>query len=303
MKKLIILFFFLLALKPNNAYAVPLDISLSPALITIKTDGKDESTPKIYIQNKTTHNVSYDISLVPFQPSTLKNGEPILQDSIDKDYNDLFQNIIIIDDNSPVTKVDLAPQQKKVIKLALDLPTTLKKRDYYFSVIFTSSAENKIENSTATNINQALGVNILLSYGQQGQIQGEIKEFSASSFVNKGPVSFKIDLKNNSNNFVTASGNILIKNMFGQAVGNFDLKPTNVLANSQRIIENSVWNEKFLLGLYSAKVEISLSPSGPILTKQINFFAFPLEYIVFLIIIVSFIYYVRLRLKKKQTEN
>lgn len=303
MKKLILLLLVTLMLKPGSAFATPLDVSISPALITIKTDGKDELTPKIYIQNKTAQNISYNISLIPFQPSALKNGEPVLQDVVEKDYGSLFQNIIILDDNTSVTKVDLAPQQKKTIKLVINIPPSLKDKDYYFSVVFTSSAQDKIENSTTVNISQALGVNVLLSLGDQSQPQGEIKEFSAPSFVDKDPVSFRIDVKNNSNNFITAQGNILVKNMFGQTIGSFSFKPTNVLANSERMIENTSWNEKILFGFYRAKAEVSLSSSGPILIKETKFFAFPFKYLLLALTLFLFFLYLRLRIIKKRFNN
>lgn len=303
MKKLAILLLFLFIFKPDSAHALPLEISLTPALITIKADGTDVINPKIYIHNKTNHNISYGISLVPFQPSAQKNGEPVLQDSIGKDYSKLFQYITIHDENTNVTKIDLAPQQKKTINLVLDIPPSLKNQDYYFSVVFTSQESDKKDNSTTTSITQASAVNILLSMGTRSEPQGEIKEFSAPNFKDKGPVSFKIDVINNSNNFLEASGNVKIINMFGQIVGNFDLEPTNILANSGRIIDNSIWNEKFLLGFYTAKTEIALSPSGPILNAETKFFAFPIKYSVFIFIFLLFIIYIALQVKKRRTLN
>lgn len=299
MKKLLFLILFFLIIHPTNAFADQLGISISPALITIKTDGKNEVNREINITNKTNHNVSYGITLVPFQASQLKNGEPSLKNKIDQDYNKLFQSTAITDDDITITKVDLAPQEVKTLKLTLN-SSGLTNKDYYFSVIFTSISNDEAEDTTRTSINQAFGINVLLSYGSGNMPNGAITNFSTSKIVGNGPVKFNVDIKNNSNSFMSPSGEIRIKNMFGQTIGKVDLMPINVLAGSERTFQNTLWNEKFLLGFYNAKVQISLSPTGPVLEKELNFVAFPIKYLVQTLIAGIIIAYLLIRLIKRR---
>ena len=119
-------------------------------------------------------------------------------------------------------------------------------------------------------------------------------------------------------------GEILIKNMFGQSIGKLDLMSVNILSDSIRAIPNTVyiqelrdsnaksdlnfqspkvlWKEDFLLGFYTATLNINLSDEGPNFTKSIHFFAFPLMgLIVIVIVLISTIVVVnrvRNRMKK-----
>lgn len=302
MKKLIILLLFLAIYKPPVAFASSLDFSLSPSLITIKTNGPEEIVKEVRIKNYSDHNVSYSIAIIPFTPSPLGNGEPIFQDKVDQEYNTLFQNIDLIQDGLPIDKVDLAPNQEKVLKLILNPQSTIPDKDYYFSVVFTSKAD-ETKDTSAVRIEQAGAINVLFSYGAQSAPEGIIKEFSAPSLTNKGPVRFKITVKNTSHNFINAKGNIRIINMFGQTVGSFELEPANILSNSERVFDNSIWNEKFLLGFYSVEAQVSLSPSGPLLTKELKFFAFPTQLLMLAIFVGLFMLYLGFRINKKRSRS
>jgi len=285
---------------PSIASASQLGTSISPAVITINARDSQQSAD-IFVENKTSQKVSYSILLVPFTSSG-GNGEPILQKTIDRDYSNLFKNVVILDGNAPTTIITLAPQQKKTLKLVINLPNDLKKRDYYFSIIFTSNASEKIENSASVSIRQALGVNVLLSLGKNAQTQGEIKEFSTSNFVASEPVNFKLNVANQSQNFTTVTGNINIKNMFGQTIGSFDIEKTNILGNSERTIP-AAWNEKLLLGKYTAKVEVSLSPQGPVVTNEATFIAFPYEYLILGLFLLLILYYLRSRMTSRSSSS
>ena len=82
---------------------------------------------------------------------------------------------------------------------------------------------------------------------------------------------------------------------WGQVVGNIEFGPVNILASSNRYITNSdengsepklIWNEKFLLGIYKAEVNVALTDKGPLLKDSITFFAFPLELVLGIIVVI-----------------
>jgi hypothetical protein len=101
--------------------------------------------------------------------------------------------------------------------------------------------------------------------------------------------------------------------MFGQAVGQVKTVPVNVLSQSKRYIPSSakdqggkpqvVWNTQFLLGFYKATATLSLSDQGPVVTKTTGFFAFPVEGIlgIAILIILSVGIYKRVKAKRKET--
>jgi hypothetical protein len=133
--------------------------------------------------------------------------------------------------------------------------------------------------------------------------QGKIEEFSTPFFVSKGPIPFTLRVKNSSDHFVTPKGNIVINNMFGQTIGKINLLSVNVLSNTVRRIPDSlqtnpteaIWPEKFLVGPYTATLTLALSDNGPLFTKELVFFAFPLEYLAAIILIICLIIFIAIR--------
>jgi len=134
---------------------------------------------------------------------------------------------------------------------------------------------------------------------------------SSPFFVTKGPVSFKVRVENQSPFFITTEGNILIKNVFGQTIGNLELLPLNILGKSARFLGNkdgldrnleapsAFWSEKFLLGIYTADLTVTLSEQGPILHDRHTFIAIPLEIILGFLITVFVVLFIYRRVKKK----
>ncbi len=99
--------------------------------------------------------------------------------------------------------------------------------------------------------------------------------------------------------------------MFGQNIGKVSLLPVNILSNSQRIIPDTdfpqrkdlkptaLWSEKFLIGPYTANLNLKLTDQGPVLSRSITFFAFPLTYIIAIFIIFIITVFIILRVKSK----
>ncbi|MEK9178745.1 MAG: hypothetical protein AAB801_03125, partial [Patescibacteria group bacterium] len=184
--------------------------------------------------------------------------------------------------------------------------------DYYFSVQFiskTSINPNESESYAAGGI----ATNVLLSVGEKDLPKGRVIDFSAPFFVTKGPVSFKVKVENQSPFFITMEGQILIKNVFGQTIGNLELLPLNVLGSSQRFLGNkegldknldvpiALWNEKFLLGIYTADLTVTLSEAGPILRDRHTFIAIPLEIILGFLITAAVVVFIYRRVKKRMS--
>lgn len=291
--------FFLITLIfifPAEAFANPLGITASPAVSSIRTQPGRTETATLNLENKTDQTISYVITMVPFKGGGL-DGEPILVNP-DSSYQKLFSGIYILENGSPTKNVSLGPRQKKSISLVLDLPGNLEEKDYYFSVIFTSESNDKPEDSTSVSIDQAIGINVLLSVGAISSPSGDIKELITSKFVDKGPINLDLVVKNSSQNFTTARGNVLIVNMFGQDVGSIELEKTNILANSERLISAN-WKEEFLLGKYKAIAEVALSAEGPVITKEITFYAFPTKSLILVVGALFMTYYLKKRLEKK----
>lgn len=300
---------FLLSASP--AFADDLSVGIFPPIIQINATIPADIKSPITIQNFTNNALDLNVLFRSFKSSSTENGQVqfLPSGTVTGEDKDIFQKIEILNGSSALSRITLSPKQTKKLTLHIRLPKDEPASEYYFSILFVS----KSETTSGQNLAQASGgiaSNVLLSIGPNGPTTGSISEFSTSSFVSHGPVPFAIKVKNTSPHFVTIKGNLVIKNIFGQIVGNINLLPVNVLANSQRQIpskdsvsniddERIFWSEKILLGFYNADLTIALSDQGPILRKHLSFFAFPIEGLIGLIISIVIVVIARKRMSEK----
>ena len=221
------------------AHAAGLSLGIFPPILQIQATPPTEIKSKILIENLGDDPVDLKIGLKPFIASDKENG----QVNYSSDYNladpFIFDKMQILDGNSSIDSITLAPGQKKELTLEIALPQNEILGDYYFSIIFIS-ANTPTANSNISGAAAGIATNVLLSIGPKGPTQGNIEEFSAPVFKTHGPVPFTVRIRNTSDHFITTKGDIVIKNMFGQSVGKVDLLPVNILSQSVRSIPDSL---------------------------------------------------------------
>ena len=305
-----------------RARAEELYLGISPPLLIIEADPPASilSTP-ITVQNLSNEPVVVGVIIRPFTAKDTEDGQiEFLPDGDpfpgpDKKLNEKIQ---LLEDNNPIDSMLLAPQQERVVKLKIDIPADEPAADYSFSLVFVSG-QGQTQGSGA-GVAGGIATNVLLSIGPKGETKGVIEEFSTPIFAQRGPVSFTVRVKNTSNHTIAPNGGILLTNMFGQTIGKVELLPVNILPDTIRAmpdnefsdegikrysnttkngIPTAVWGETFLLGPYSAKLSVALSDKGPIVTKTIHFFAFPLEGLFTLVLIVGITTLVVIRVRKR----
>ena len=297
----------------RDASAQALSISIDPPIIQIEATAPSLIKTPITIQNNSDQNVTYSIFLTPFKAGSTNNGQPEFDNNLVDEYKNIFGRTKILDESRSLTELSLAPKQKKELILSISVAKGEPPKDYYFSVIFVSQGLDGSNSDTGVGARAGIGANILLSIGPKSETQGYIQEFSAPKFVSSGPIKFKLNVTNTSKHYVTTNGNLVIKNLFGQVVGNIDLVPANILAGSTRLIESSDnqntveprinWNEKFLLGLYKADLTIALSDQGPLLKKSLYFIAFPAQAFVFILLAIILLIGIIKRARTKSEED
>lgn len=299
-------------------------LSIDPPVTALNIIPPAVATIPLSIQNKDESEITLRIQLKPFKANG-ENGE--LEYS--NDVLEIFKNIQILDTGMPVETITLGPKQSKKINLSINVPQDVALIDYYFSVIFISTDMPTI-NSTSSINRIGIASNVLLSIGSLNPPKAVLTEFSTKTFFNSGPVPFTVRIRNLDTHFIRPKGEIIIKNLFGQAIGKINLTSTNILSDSIRAIPNDVymqelrsrdnlskktensydfkypialWKENFLLGSYTATLNISMSNQGPIITKSIYFLAFPIQAIAISIAIIIAITIIALRIRKYTKKN
>jgi hypothetical protein len=296
-----------LLLNLKSSYAQEFSTGINPPILQIEAETPSNVKAPITLQNLSTQPVTYSIFLRPFKPNSEKNGEPNYDPSLNSSYQDFFEHVSLQADSKTITELTLSPGESKDLTLRISLPEGFKSSDYYFTIVFLSD-DTKTETGTSTAGSRgAVGTNVLLSVGSKSNPQGRISAFSAPKFVTHGPVPFTLEIANHNDYFISSKGNLVVKNMFNQPVGNLDFGPVNILANSNRLIGNNnneenpvlYWNEKFPIGIYRAQVNVALSDQGPLLTKTITFVAFPIQAFAVIIILALMSSWLIRRARKK----
>lgn len=315
-------FYFLFSAGASRAQSI--DLGIYPPVFQVDVTPPADIKVPFFLNNFTDQSVDLILSFKPFEPSSEENGQISFLEINDFADPFIFQKIIVLEDGIPVNSITLAPKQEKQLVLEFKMPSNQQKGDYYFSLI-AATGNQPIDNSNLSAATGAVAANVLLSVGPQGKTQAILENFSAPLFSTRGPLPFTVRLRNTSDHFIAPKGDIIIRNMFDQPVGKVKLLPVNILSNSIRRIPDSlqsgtisdkdfekirtvveknkfpvaVWPEKFLLGWYKATLTLSLSDQGPLIRKQIIFFAFPIEYIIGILLIISLVISIALKVRKR----
>lgn len=283
------------------AYTSGYSLSINPPITKIKVNPPAKVRSEIKIKNPSDSPVNLGFVVKPFVAN--ENNTNQVKYLLYADYTasnrNFLQKVKILENDQSVSKITLAPKQEKKLILLIDLPKEEKSIDHYFSLVFLTQNQDKL-NSSYSQIVEGIATNVLVSIKPQGY-KAEIQDFSTSSLVSGGPVKFNVKIKNIGDHFITTNGHILIKNIFGQTVGKVDLEPTNILTKSTAKVSSKgnndiIWPEKFLLGSYRAKLYVNYENS-PTLLKEIRFLAMPTKQIIVLTIIGIIIIFIRKRAK------
>jgi len=295
---------------PHCALADTTGIRVSPATFKIETKPPADVWTPFIVENTSDEPVTLQVGYKLFNKQASENGKVFfLQNgqSIGPD-KEIFEKMQIVDDeNISHDTIDLGPQQKERYRLRITLPSNEPTGDYYFSLILLTKNNNinqidiKANNNnqtTSSSLLAGIGMNIFLAVGDEETPQATLTTFSTPRFQEKGPVLFTLTVQNTGMHFITPHGTIVINNIFNQSVGRITLPPSIILAGTQRTFLNTIWSEKFLLGMYTGNLSLSLSDDGPTYTRTIHFFAVPLLPLVISLIVIIIITLISLRIKR-----
>ena len=293
-------------------------LKIQPSLLQIRARSPSDIRAPFKLVNAGEDTIELKILLKRFRDSGEQNGKVILSspDAVDEHERDGFlRQVDIMDADEATQSLTLGPRQEKELTLSIKLTKDTPQADHYFTIIFQSVSNQTVKTDSSSSFSKpvlAVAMPVLLSINADTKLRGLIDEFSGPLALQEGPAPFTVKIKNSSEHFITAKGVILITNMFGQTVGRVDIPSTNILANTTRSLSNYLdnykypkvlWKEQFLLGFYSAKLAVAISPSQTLYTQTVYFAAFPFVAIVVTsTILILGIFFIR-RIKKKASEE
>lgn len=322
----IVFFFFLILttcyMLPNTAHAEGIRLKIQPATLQIRATPPADIHAPFTIENPGNDPVDLTIVFKRFRDKGDMSGQVVYTNSLLSTDNDaFFKTIQVLDNKVGIHSLTLGPKQKKNLELEI-VALNEDAQDHYFSIVFLTQSGNAIteptEDSSFSSVQAGIAIPVLVSLNQVSEKNTFINNFSAPLFLQKGPVSFDIQVQNNGSHFTTVKGSLFITNMFGQTIGKVDINTTNILSGSTRdLVANQqnnwsteeglankvIWPEKLLFGIYTAKLTLAILPDQTLYTRTIHFAAFPVVGIVFVFLAVIISISVLIRIKKKVSQG
>lgn len=281
------------------------NLTLSPPQIEFVLKPGITLTQAYQVTNNSDSSITLNTEVLPFLPQG-DNGS-VSYSSLLANPNIVFSlNNADLKLGQPFTLAPLESRQL-VLKIKTSLDTELS--DYYSTFFIYQSTELSANSSSISQSIGKIGSHILLSVSnsESPKISSQIKKFTVSPAIKDvffTPLTFSVNIKNNTNYFFKSYGKIsILKNQ--KTIKQLNLEPQNVLANHQRslICENQTsctLTPPLWPGKYIATLE--LDPSLNTSPVSFSFWVLPLSPIAFIILSLSLVYSLRW-LKKQFKKN
>jgi len=179
------------------------------------------------------------------------------------------------------------------------IPLNAEPGGHFGSIIFKIGGAAPPQTGAA--VSQELGALVLLRVAGETEEKASLESFSAEKdFLEYGPVGFAVRVRNEGNVHLKPTGTITISNLFGKEVAQLEIEPRNVLPEAVRRL-SATWDQRLLLGRYTATASLTYGNQGQILTASTTFFGFPYKVggaiLAGLIILGGIIYRARARIR------
>lgn len=209
----------------------------------------------------------------------------------------------------PLNQLILKSKELKNLPVVIKVPANAAPGGYYGVVRFTATPPELKD--TGVSLSASLGALILLRVNGEAKEGLGIEEFSVNkngktgTLFESAPFNFMERLKNIGNVHEQPSGQVTIKDMFGNkvAIVNINLPPRNVLPQSIRKFEQPLNDEvignRILFGKYTADLKVSYGSNKQFVTKSITFWVIPYRLIAFiLVVLIGGFIFLRITIKR-----
>jgi hypothetical protein len=204
---------------------------------------------------------------------------------------------------------ELRSGQRATIPVTVSIPADAEPGGLYGTVLVsvTSNPTIKEQGGGGSAIVSRIGTLFFVTIPGEVNKNGQVTDFGTTGkkkFFGKGPINFEILFKNDSSVHLNPYGQVRIKNMYGEEVGNIVVDPWFALPQSLRLREVT-WNREFLFGKYTATAQINRGYNDIIDTKEFTFYVLPwkiaLAVVLGLAIVIFFIKFVstKFEIRKK----
>ncbi len=273
-------------------------LQISPPRVELNAVKGGKYNIDLKVTNITASDLSYTSSIVDFNSSDREDGSPnLVEDST------LSSTASIRTWVSNTPEFTLEARQSTTLRIEVSVPKNAEPGGHYGALLFSGKAPDI--DTTGVGLSASAGTLILV------RVEGDIKEtadlasfFSAkdgsqTSFFENGPIGFVTRIKNDGNVHIKPTGNIELRDMFGNLVATMAVNEgsSNVLPNSIRKFESN-YDGVWMFGRYTANLAIGYGTTGQAITKTISFWVIPYKIIAAVLLVIITAFFVLRRLIK-----
>lgn len=182
----------------------------------------------------------------------------------------------------PEKQIRLSNNERARVPVTVRIPADAEPGGLYGSVIITTTEPGDTEGSATgaaprSAVVSRIGSLFFVTVPGEVETSGVFQSFETvppQKFFTKGPIQFQILYENTGSIHLNPYGEMRITNMFGEEVGFVELDPWFALPQSLRSREVE-WNREFLIGRYTATVNLNLGYDDIVESKELVFWVIP----------------------------
>jgi len=186
-----------------------------------------------------------------------------------------------------ITTFTLNPGEQIIIPVSVSATAGTPPGGYYGAIVASTENTNAVSNTGQTKIISRLGSIFLVRVAGDVNESGHLSDFKTlgpkQTFYQKGPDGFEIQFTNDGNVHLVPYGVVTIKNLFGQTVGQIPVSAYFALPSSIRYRQVEWEKPSFLLGYYTATVDLYPgygNEQTATQTRSLSFWILPLYIII-----------------------
>lgn len=214
----------------------------------------------------------------------------------------------------PLQQLTLEPRQVKSLPVTIRVPKDAAPGGYYGVIRFTANAPGVTGNGVS--LSASLGALIFIRVNGDAKESVSFEEFYTTSkdgartgLFESQPVTFAARIKNDGNVHEQPTGQIAVKDLFGNTVTNvnMNLERRNILPGSIRKFEASMdktnIGDRFLFGYYTAKITLTYGSDNQTTTADLSFWVIPWRLVLTVLGAVIILVFVIRFLVKRYTDR
>jgi len=270
-------------------FAAETGISISPLTFELNANPGDVIANKLRIYNPTESVITVKMETENFK-TVGEEGKVMVSPEEETTYS-LKQWV-----NIHPAEVTLNPGESEFINFEILVPKNAEPGGKYGSIL-ASPIATMGEEPMGASILSKVGSLVLLTISGEVEENLIVKEFSALSFSETGPVSFNIRFENTGTVHLRPKGFVSISDWRDKKVIDIPFPQNNVIPGSTRKIDVS-WDKKWLLGKYTAILVGSYGASNSVFEPPVlTFWVIPWKIMlaVFLALLLIFLYFYKTR--------